>query len=111
MKPTCFGKAEIINRFRLVWLLFWDKRVPLWAKTVLPISVLYLLSPIDFVPDVVLGLGQLDDLGVILLGMALFVKLSPPDIVEYYLHQLEYGKGLGHMDEVVDTTYRVIDEE
>ena len=103
--------AEIVKRLRLVWLLFRDKRVPLWIKAVLPMSLLYLLSPIDFIPDVFVGLGQLDDLSVILLAMALFVKLSPPDIVDYYLHRLEYGADLDHTDEVVDTTYRVIDED
>jgi uncharacterized membrane protein YkvA (DUF1232 family) len=99
----------IIKRLRLVWLLFWDSRVPLWIKAVLPASLLYLISPVDFVPDVILGLGQLDDLSVILVGMALFVKLCPPEIVQGYLNQLEYGDLSD--DEVVDTTYRVIDED
>ncbi len=102
--------AELIKRLRLVWLLLKDGRVPLWIKSVLPLSLLYLVSPADFVPDVILGLGQLDDLGVILLGMALFVKLCPSDIVEYYANQLEYGD-LYNNDETVDTTYRVIDED
>lgn len=101
--------TEFIKRFRLVWLLFTDKRVPIWIKSILPLSLLYLVSPVDFLPDFILGLGQLDDLGVILLGMALFVKLCPVDIVEYYLNQLEYGDL--HDGETVDTTYRVIDED
>ena len=100
----------LFKRLRLVWLLFKDKGVPLWAKSVLPMSLLYLISPVDFVPDVMLGFGQLDDLGVILLGMTLFVKLCPPDIVQYYVNQLEYGD-LYNDDETVDSTYRVIDED
>ncbi len=104
--------AEVIKRFRLVWQLFRDKRIPLWTKSVLPISLLYLISPLDFVPDVALGLGQLDDLGVILLGMALFVKLCPPEVVEQHRHQIEYGSGANHeQGEVIDSTYRVIDED
>ncbi len=104
--------AGLIRQLRLVWLLFKDKRVPTWAKTILPVSLLYLISPIDFMPDVILGLGQLDDLGVILLGMTLFVKLCPPEIVEYYLNQLEYGHDFySDDDETVDTTYRVVGED
>jgi uncharacterized membrane protein YkvA (DUF1232 family) len=99
----------VVRRVRLVWLLFWDNQVPLWVKSVLPVSLIYLISPIDFIPDWFLGLGQLDDLGVILLGMALFVKLCPPDIVQKYLDQLEYG-GVND-DDVVDTTYNIVDED
>jgi uncharacterized membrane protein YkvA (DUF1232 family) len=100
---------EIVKRLRLVWLLFRDGRISLWIKSVLPVSLLYLISPVDFVPDVILGLGQLDDLSVILLGMALFVKLCPSDIVQEYLDKMEYGD-LSN-DDVVDTSYQVVDED
>ncbi len=101
--------SEIAKQLRLVWLLFRDDTVPLWIKSILPASLLYLISPLDFLPDVVLGLGQLDDLGIILLGMTLFVKLCPPDIVEYYRRQLEYGD-VDH-DKIIDSTVRTVDEE
>ena len=102
----------VIQQLKLVWALFQDKRVSLMTKSVIPLSLLYLISPVDFVPDAILGLGQLDDFGIILLGMSLFVKLSPPEIVAYYRHKLEYGTDPEHDDdETVDTTYRVIDEE
>lgn len=104
--------AGIFNQLKLVWLLFKDHRVSVWTKLVVPLSLIYLVSPIDFVPDVLLGLGQLDDLGVILLGMTLFVKLCPPNLVDYYARQLEYGTDFFKDDsEAVDATYRVIDEE
>ncbi|MBL1138153.1 MAG: DUF1232 domain-containing protein [Chloroflexi bacterium] len=99
----------LFRQFRLVWLLMQDSRVPLWMKSVVPLSLLYLISPLDFIPDVALGFGQLDDLGVILLGMALFVKLCPQNIVEYYQNQLEYGPEDDR--ETVDASYRVMDEE
>lgn len=100
----------IFKQFRLVWMLMQDGQVPLWAKTIVPLSLIYLVSPIDIIPDVFLGLGQLDDLGIILLGMSLFIKSCPPNIVEYYQNQLEYGDD--HLDdEAVDTTYRVVDED
>ncbi|GAB4424721.1 MAG: hypothetical protein Kow0031_03890 [Anaerolineae bacterium] len=108
--------TNMINQLRLVWLLFTDNRVSMWAKSVLPMSLLYTISPVDFIPDVILGLGQLDDLGVILLGLALFVKLSPPEVVEFYRKQIEFGNVEEETpafddDDTVDTTYRVIDDE
>ena len=103
--------AELIKRLRLVWLLFTDGRVPFWTKIVMPLSLLYLISPVDFVPGALFPLlGGLDDLGVILLGMALFVKLAPQNIVQLYENQLEYGDLYGD-DETVDATYRLIDED
>ena len=103
--------SELIKRLRLVWLLFSDGRVPFWAKLVLPLSLLYLISPVDFIPGALFPIvGGLDDLGVILLGMALFVKLAPQYVVEDYESQLEYGDSYND-DETVDTTYRLIDED
>jgi uncharacterized membrane protein YkvA (DUF1232 family) len=103
----------ISKQIKLVWALFTDGRVSLLTKAVIPISLLYVISPIDFIPDVFLGLGQLDDLGVLLLGMALFVKLCPPELVEFYLHKLEFGDNFykDDDDETVDTTYRVVGED
>jgi uncharacterized membrane protein YkvA (DUF1232 family) len=101
----------VIKQLKLVWLLFRDRRVSVLTKAVLPISLLYIISPIDFLPDFFLGLGQLDDLGVILLGMALFVKLCPPELVNHYLNQLEYGDEFKDSGETVDTTYRVVGED
>lgn len=108
--------TNIINQLRLVWLLLHDSRVSMWAKSVVPLSLLYTISPLDFIPDAILGLGQLDDLGVILLGLALFVKLSPQNVVEYYRKQIEYGSAedetpVMNDDDTVDTTYRIIDDE
>ncbi len=101
--------TELIKQVKLVWLLFKDQRVSNWTKAILPFSAVYIISPLDFLPDVLLGLGQLDDLGILLLSMALFVKLCPPDIVAHHAHQLEYADL--HDDKTVDTTYRVIDED
>ena len=35
--------------------------------------------------DAFLGLGQLDDIAILLLGFKLFVELSPPEIVREHL--------------------------
>lgn len=103
--------SEMFKRLRLVWLLFRDQRVPLWVKSVLPLSLLYLISPVDFIPAAIFPVvGGLDDIGVILLGLALFVKLSPPEIVQDYENRLEYGE-LYADEDTIDTTYRVVDEE
>ena len=102
--------TSLIKQLRLTWLLFRDSRVPVWAKAIVPASLLYLVSPVDFLPDVFLGLGQLDDIGVLLLGMTSFIKLCPPDVVRYYRAQLDSRATIEDEGEVVDTTYRTLEK-
>jgi uncharacterized membrane protein YkvA (DUF1232 family) len=87
--------VEILNQARLTWRLFWDDRVPLTAKLVIPGALLALISPIDLIPDFFVGLfgiGVLDDLAVILLATRLFVALVPESIVNEHLARLRGGK-------------------
>jgi uncharacterized membrane protein YkvA (DUF1232 family) len=67
----------LLAQARLAFRLFREPRVPLVLKAVPLLAVLYVISPIDFVPDFIPGLGQLDDLGIILAALELFVRLSP----------------------------------
>lgn len=69
------------NQIRLTWRLVRDPRVPVWAKAIPFIAIAYVLSPIDLIPDVLIGLGQLDDLGIVLAGMRLMESFVPEYIV------------------------------
>lgn len=93
--------AQIIRNIRLVWRLLRDPRVPSWTKMIIPAAILYILFPIDFLPDLLIGLGQMDDLAIIALAILLFLQLVPPSILKEHLE----GK------QVVDATYRVVEEE
>jgi len=66
----------------------WDKRVPAWTKLIPPVALAYVIFPIDIIPDVALGLGQLDDIAIVLLGAKLFIELAPPEIVREHLRAL-----------------------
>jgi len=62
---------------RLAWRLLRDERVSA-LKFALPALIgLYVLSPIDSIPDFFLGLGQIDDLGVIVAGVLILARLIP----------------------------------
>ncbi|MBU0491206.1 MAG: DUF1232 domain-containing protein [Chloroflexi bacterium] len=81
--------SEIIDNLRLVSRLIMDARVPTWLKAVIPTLVaIYVLSPVDIVPDIIPGLGQLDDIAVVLLGIKLFIDMSPADVVRQHLDEL-----------------------
>ncbi len=49
--------------------LLGDSRVPRRSKLLLGGTVLYLVSPLDVIPDFVPGLGQLDDVVIVLLTL------------------------------------------
>ena len=71
----------LLKSGRLALRLARDNRVPLYAKAVLGVTVLYALSPLDLVPDWLPVLGQLDDIAALGAGLALFIRLCPPDVV------------------------------
>lgn len=81
-----------INEFwlnlRLTWNLVQDRRVPLWTKLIPLVSVIYVFSPLDFLPDVIPVLGQLDDVVIFTLAMRTFQRLAPPDVVEEHRYTL-----------------------
>ena len=93
--------GSVIKSARLMWRLLWDPGVSTWLKMIPPASLLYLLFPFDFLPDLALGLGQLDDIAIILLGLKLFIELSPQEVVRHHLREMSSVPG----------SYRVVDEE
>ena len=101
---------DTIRQLRLAWRLFRDQRVPVWTKLIPPLVLTYIIFPVDLIPDLTVGLGQLDDIAVLLLGLKLFIELSPPDVVREHLRTL--GARLEEwrvVDEATDETYAVIE--
>jgi len=94
--------AEVVKQGRLILRLLGDRRVPVWPKLIIPATILYILSPIDLLSDPILGLGQIDDVAILLIGLKLFVELSPTRIVREHLDDLS---------SVIDGSYHVVREE
>lgn len=64
-----------------VYLASRDSRVPRSTRFVAVCVVAYAFSPIDLIPDPIPVLGYLDDLILIPLGIALVIRLIPPEIL------------------------------
>jgi uncharacterized membrane protein YkvA (DUF1232 family) len=86
---------DFFRQFQLAWRLILDPRISLITKVIPFLSLAYLISPIDFIPDITLGLGQLDDLAFVLIGLRLFLDVCPPIVVEEHRAALqdEYHQG------------------
>ena len=74
--------SRLLKTGRLALRLLRDNRVPPHAKVVPILAVLYMLSPIDILPDLFPVLGQLDDVAILAAGLQLFIKLCPDEVVD-----------------------------
>lgn len=88
--------------------LLFDRRVPITAKAVLPLVAAYVISPIDVLPDIIPGLGQLDDVGVILLGLGLFFKLCPPQVLAEHRQRSQGSASGADPSAVFEGKYRIV---
>ncbi len=106
------GLRAVLSRARLAFRLLRDERVPTVVKLVVPAALLYVLSPIDLIPDFIPGLGQVDDLMILLIGIMAFIKLCPSWVVaehEASIAGRDAPTARGHGDEPVDAQYRWVD--
>ena len=80
------------NFLKLFSRLIKDARVPLTSKLLLVGILAYVVLPADPVPDFLFGVGQLDDLAVILGGLRLFLRFCPPQVVREHLRAISAGR-------------------
>ncbi|NJL95603.1 MAG: DUF1232 domain-containing protein [Anaerolineae bacterium] len=111
---------KLFDRLVLAWRLLGDGRVSLQHKLIPPIALLYLLSPIDLVPEALLGpLGVFDDIGVVILLLETFIRMAPPGVVREHLEALQQRVAMSDDDtprqrehsDVIDGQFRVKDED
>jgi len=60
--------------FHLMVKLSLDKDIPIWYRTLLGAGIAYFMSPVDIIPDIMPGVGWLDDIAVAALIISLVVK-------------------------------------
>ena len=80
-------RAQVLKRdARALLLAYRHPRVPRYARLWIALVVAYAFSPIDLVPDPVPILGQLDDLVLVPLGVALAIRMLPAEVWEECRH-------------------------
>lgn len=68
---------SLLRTGRLAWRLVRDSRTPLGLKVFLAGAVLLIVSPINWIPNFVPVLGQMEDIALLALAMNLFIKRVP----------------------------------
>ena len=69
------------NEASAVYLAAKDPRTPWYAKAVAFVTIAYVFSPIDLIPDFIPIFGYLDDLVIVPAGIALAVRLIPAEVL------------------------------
>lgn len=65
---------------RRLWFALRHPAAPGWLKLGTALLVLYVLSPIDLIPDVLPFVGALDDLVLVPLAIRWMLKRLPPEL-------------------------------
>jgi uncharacterized membrane protein YkvA (DUF1232 family) len=84
-KPARGFKARVAalrDESYALYLASRDPRTPWYAKWLVAAVVAYAVSPIDLIPDFIPVLGQLDDLVLLPIGIALAIRLVPKAVLE-----------------------------
>ena len=90
----------IPNFLKLLYRLFKDPRVPLAEKALLIGVIVYVVSPLDFIPDVIPFIGQVDDLYLIALAVLRLLSRTGSEVLD------EYWDGAGDLVALVDKIER-----
>lgn len=87
MIPNLFNPSywrKIFTEIVLVWKLMGDSRVSKVHKLIPLLVALYMVSPLDLIPGFIPVIGQLDDFGLLLVGLSTFIRLVPDEVVADY---------------------------
>ncbi len=90
------------------WRLLQDPRVPGLLKLFLPIAaIVYLISPVDFLP------GPFDDIAVLFVALRLFLQLAPSEAVRRAQGGASPTDPKPNYDDdnTIDTSWRVVDDK
>lgn len=86
-QPLIKGLLEILlllpRLILLVLKLSWDKRVPVRLRLLCMGGLMYVVFPLDFIPERVLGaLGYLDDLAIMLVILDILLNNIEPKVIQ-----------------------------
>ena len=70
---------NLVERAKAIWKLFTSGSMTRTDKIILVLSLVYCLSPLDIIPDVVPVIGFLDDLVVVLAALRHFSRTPAVD--------------------------------
>ncbi len=83
-----FGALSWRKKLRLAGMLMKDRRLPRAVRAIPVLLVLYLAMPIDIIPDFIPLLGQLDDVVMVAVAIAVIIRFTPEAVFREHLAAL-----------------------
>ena len=84
-----FMRLPLKGKIAFAKALARDPEIPAYAKGVLAVTIAYLALPFDLIPDFIPVLGQLDDLFLAGIAVAMIIMLVPGDRFDAALEAAE----------------------
>src|SRR5262245_12368924 len=85
---------------KLLYRLFRDPRVPMAEKALVVGVIVYVISPLDLIPDVIPFIGEVDDLYLVALTILRLLSRTSDDVLR------EHWEGAGDLTSTVDKITR-----
>lgn len=83
------GDLGFGSKLALAGRMIRDGRMPLAVRLALPVLVVYLALPVDFIPDFIPVIGWLDDVFVLVVGLHLVLRAVPRSLIDEHIAALE----------------------
>ncbi len=96
---------ELTAQTYALYLAFRHPRTPWYAKVFAALVVGYVFSPVDPIPDFIPVVGLLDEMVVVPIGVALAVKLVPPEV---FVECREKARGVAEGEKPVSRVAAVV---
>ncbi len=81
--------AALKNEMFIIYLLAKHKNTPLYTRLLALLTIGYLLSPLDLIPDFIPVLGLLDDLIIVPVLITLTIKSVPAELYRQCAEEAE----------------------
>lgn len=89
------------NMVRLLGRLLTDSRVPTAEKALFVAAIVYVISPLDFIPDVFPFIGQVDDIYLVVLTLVRLINRTSEGVVR------EHWSGGGDIVALIDSVVAI----
>ncbi len=104
---------QVLRYLKLIWKLSFDRRVNIILRSLIPLALIYIVSPFDLVRDRLPIIGRIDDLLVLGVATLLLIKLSPKHVIDEHLGREPISDRPEDRDpsKVVDGSARFVDDK
>ena len=101
---------QLLSLYRLPKILFrglMSRKVSIWLKLPIILAIVYLISPLDIIPDFLRpGIGNLDDILALIFAISNFINFIPKKILLELIKKTEKRNLKKH--KVIDVKYKII---